>query len=568
MRVPKRILGRRLPQRDEVGAVAVVVGAISLVLVLIAAFAVDIGMQRVARRDMQSLSDVVSLDLVRELDGRTVAQLDPLMPALAQAAGGRNDSTVGDPPTFEVVLGELDATGIFQPLTGTKVPSAVKVTSSTSVDFSFTSGRGGANRSAIAAMDAGACFKIGSLALGIDTTKSGVLNGLIGGALGSSLNISALSYQGLASAGVNLADVLAVNNLGVGTVDELLTTDVSLVNFYNATATVLDNQGNVAQANIFGALALQVQGSSKVKLGDIITAEQGTTAAAAATFNALDLLYGAALVSDGKSFVSVPSLGISVPGVTNLTGSVSIIQPAKQACGRNGSIAAQTTTQQIETNLSGTIANLPGVSAVGLNISEVAINIAELRIAVAQATGRLVDSECGEPSVATPDSISVFATPGLVNINGRLGVQVKAKVSLPLGPLAALVLVDVVINIPVTLATASSAPGQQVDMIFSSLADYQNSHAAGSAGIGIAPSALTLDQANTTVTAALLGIPISLGSSLATVLNLTSGLTSSLTTSLNSTLINPLLNALGVRLASADVFGIPRPECDVPSLKG
>ncbi len=81
---------------------------------------------------------------------------------------------------------------------------------------------------------------------------------------------------------------------------------MSLADFYNATATVLDSQGNTAQADVFQALALQVGPLPKVELGDLITAEQGNGAAERATFNALDLLYGSAVIADGQSFVEVP----------------------------------------------------------------------------------------------------------------------------------------------------------------------------------------------------------------------------------------------------------------------
>ena len=76
--------GRRRPRADERGAVAIVVAVLmSAVLVTVAAYAVDLGLQRVARTDMQSLADVVSLDLARELDGRPAAEIAPTLPALA-----------------------------------------------------------------------------------------------------------------------------------------------------------------------------------------------------------------------------------------------------------------------------------------------------------------------------------------------------------------------------------------------------------------------------------------------------------------------------------------------------
>ncbi len=62
-------------KRDERGTTIVLVAIVSIVLVTIAAFAVDLGMQRVARRDMQALADAVALDLARLVDGRTAQQI-------------------------------------------------------------------------------------------------------------------------------------------------------------------------------------------------------------------------------------------------------------------------------------------------------------------------------------------------------------------------------------------------------------------------------------------------------------------------------------------------------------
>ena len=89
--------------RDEHGVVAIVVALITCaVLIPIAAVAVDLGVQRVARRDMQAPADVVALDLSRQLDGRSVAQItgaSPSLQSLANASMARNNTTVGNGTT-------------------------------------------------------------------------------------------------------------------------------------------------------------------------------------------------------------------------------------------------------------------------------------------------------------------------------------------------------------------------------------------------------------------------------------------------------------------------------------
>ncbi|SFH78857.1 pilus assembly protein TadG-related protein [Nocardioides psychrotolerans] len=564
-------------RRDERGAVAIIAGVISMVLIIVAAFAVDLGMQRVARRDMQSLADVVALDLVRELDGqRTVSQLTPLMPGLAQAslvrnqlcgpAASRQVCNVGGVPQVTVELGTLSPTGAFMPTTAAAVvPRAVRVTAATSVGFAFVPGSGGAVRTAVANTDSGACFKIGSVGAALDTKRSALLNAVLGQALGSPVSLSIASYQGLANASLSLLDLIGVPSLGVGTVDQLLTTEVSLAKLYTASAVVLRRQGDTAQAAVLDAFALAVGSAATVGVGTLINVDQGNGAAAAASLNALDLLYGAATVSNGQSFVEVPSLGINLP-LASLTGSVRVGQAAKAGCGRVPTATA--TTQQVSANLNGSIASLPGVTAVGLTVSSTSVTITNLSVTAANATGTLTAATCGTPDVAKPDVMSVLATPGLVTITGNLSVRLGAQMQLPLGLLGAMVLVDLDIVIPATLNASSSAAGTTVNMQFPTLGSYSAAYPAGSAGVGLSPGAVTLSRSTTTVTATLLGIPLALGGSLATVLDAAMTITSSLTTQLNSALVLPLMATLGVRIASADVFGLPRPLCSEPALRG
>ena len=71
----RRRVERRTGRRGERGAIIPMVAMLLVVLIPSTALAVDLGMQRVVRRDMQAMADVVALDLVRLVDGRTAAQI-------------------------------------------------------------------------------------------------------------------------------------------------------------------------------------------------------------------------------------------------------------------------------------------------------------------------------------------------------------------------------------------------------------------------------------------------------------------------------------------------------------
>lgn len=230
-------------RRDERGVVAVVVGlGLTLVLVAVAAFAVDLGLQRTARRDMQALADLVALDLARQLDGRSEAALASVLDAEMAKSMARNADTVGARPDLSWDLGKMQD-GEFVTAQGDVPPSAVRVTADTSVDFAFGGvtgvAQGDAGRSAVAQSLGGACFSIGSYAARINTGASPILGPLLG-ALGSNINVSAIDYNGLANADIKLLDLLGAQ-VGAGTMQGLIEGGqlLSLGDFYLATAEVL-----------------------------------------------------------------------------------------------------------------------------------------------------------------------------------------------------------------------------------------------------------------------------------------------------------------------------------------
>lgn len=99
--------GRRRPD-DECGAVAVFVALVTCFTLLpLAAFAVDLGMQRVARRDAQAIADMVALDLGRQLDGRTLAQIQPTLRQRADASAARNAGGVSRDTRVRAELGTV-----------------------------------------------------------------------------------------------------------------------------------------------------------------------------------------------------------------------------------------------------------------------------------------------------------------------------------------------------------------------------------------------------------------------------------------------------------------------------
>lgn len=366
---------------DDRGAILPMVAAMLVMLLTAAAFAVDLGMQRVVASDAQAIADVVALDMARLLDGRTAAELAPGDPAsmwnqTLAASAARNDDHLGRLDDVVAVPGTADPlTGFFTPAVGGTVPTAVQVSVSGSVGFAFAPvgggpDRGGATRSAVAEASPSACFRLGSFALGVQTGE-----GVLGQILGDMLGVTAVGYEGLALATVRLGDLLDALaddgvDLGVGTPQDLITADLTLLQLVQATATVLQRQGDpasLAAATVLGQVQAGL-GNVTLQLGQLLALGTAGQAALDADVNVLDLLTAAAAVANGSQSVTVPALALAVPGLGTLQTALSVTEAPVIACGSGVADTGQVSlslTGSLSTNLaSDPIGTLCAVNAV------------------------------------------------------------------------------------------------------------------------------------------------------------------------------------------------------------
>ncbi|GAB2450113.1 hypothetical protein GCM10027062_34160 [Nocardioides hungaricus] len=406
-------------RRDERGAVAVFVAALMVVLLGAAALVVDLGSQRVARADMQALADVVALDLARELDGRTVAEIGSLQ-ALADQSRDRNGSTIGETSSVTPTLWVVDpTTGGSTAARDGDVPNAVRVEARTSVDFAFgLAASGSATRDATAFASPNACLKLGSSALRVEDL------------LGSGVSLSAVEYRGLATATVVLADLAA--QLSAGTVDELLSTRVSLREFYLAVADSLDDSGEGSAASVVRTslvgLASGAVGLDPVAVGDLLAVGPAGAAALAATVDALSLVTGAAYVANGDNAIAVPVAG-AVGDLVGVSADLRVIEPPRIACG-----GATAETAQVRLELRASV--LPPVGAdltASLEVARASGAVSSVDCTDGEATGLNVELAAPTLAVLSIKLDSAFGTvdlPGTAPAQGAGGPYV---VSLPDG---------------------------------------------------------------------------------------------------------------------------------------
>jgi uncharacterized membrane protein len=335
--------------RDR-GATLPIVALLLPILILMTAFAVDLGRQRSSRRTMQARADVVALDMVREIKGRdvTTLQSDPATQAALTAAaarGGLKNATLSPatgPRVTKLEWGTMSAvTSKFVPLPSVSsvVPDATRITTEDETDYYFQPGSGRATRTAVA--QAGereaAWFQVGSYLAGVNpasnTVIGRVLNAIIPGA-------DVLSYNGLVGARVTLGNLLvALDAVHPGAV---LDTTISYRELALATAQAVQaGGGNTAAVALLNNLASLAPTVEQVTLGQVLDIDAaGNTPAATAAFDVLGILTGAAFLADQTHAVSLPATQVNIPGVGQVDVDLGVIEAPQVGGDQVGAVAS------------------------------------------------------------------------------------------------------------------------------------------------------------------------------------------------------------------------------------
>lgn len=380
-RLPRPAVPARLRSRfgSERGAVMMLTGVAMVGVIASTAIAVDIGHAVDFKKDLQGDADLAALDAVRALgDRKGEGGLAPQVHAdkLAKESLQRNGFDTGVAGnTWSVVLGNLDAgTRIFAPAANLSTADAVKVVLDRPLNWSFQPGNGSYHAEGVAEARAGlstsavAGIALGSWVARLDTSKSAALNGVLGGFMGGSVNLSLVSYQGLAAGKVTLRRLGTALGIATGTPDQLLDTTVTMKGLLQAMASALTAQGDAASlaaATPVATLAATASSAISLKLGQLISVAQGGGAAALdAGINVFQLASMAAQVADTDHFLNL-SLPVTVPGVASTSLQLQVIEapriaigPAKQV---SGVWVTRLTTAQIRAQLHLSLLNVLNV---------------------------------------------------------------------------------------------------------------------------------------------------------------------------------------------------------------
>ena len=453
----RNVLRRRV-RRDQRGVILLLAVPGIVVAVASLALSIDIGRQVLEKRSDQKVADLAALDAVRDL---------PAAQAEAEASAVRNGFDLADPDTTLVAeRGSVDSQRIFSlDPTG----DAVRVIVTSVVDYIFLPGRRTITATAVAQMTGStpttvptstsstttttipctppdpACpaavpaagFRIGSTLASVDTSKANLLNRVLGrwmrGAASGGGTADVVGWQGLLTSDVTLSalrDHLELLDAGVqfGTVDQLLDADLTVSKLAQATANALNAAGDSNAALYAGPAGIVAQSTSTAtfKLRRLIEVEAGSGDAALATrFKAFHLLTGSAMVANGTNLVSVPDIGITIPGLGTTGITLKVIEGQKTYIGPAG---GGVSTGQVEMTLTPTLDR--GITVGGLTGAKLTGSF-PFSVAAAGATGTLSTITCAAPGAGI--RVAVDLKPFVASTSSTLGVSATVLgVSAPL----------------------------------------------------------------------------------------------------------------------------------------
>lgn len=257
-----------------------------------------------------------------------------------------------------------------------------------------------------AACTVGACVTAGPRLASVDTSKSALLNPLLGSLLGSNLSLTAADWNSLATGNVQVLGFLNAlqASTNVSSPAQALAANVTLAQVAAALGTQAQAQVNTSLSGALQTLASQLSGTgATVRVGDLLklTADAGTLGTT--TVNALDMLTGLVQLYNTRNVLTTPKpVGISggVLGQAGLINSVAlysqVIEPPVYVCGPTGSAfhsAAIRVKLKLDLVTLSPVTNvltvLPGVSSASIAISKLDVY---LEVARGEGTLAAVDA--------------------------------------------------------------------------------------------------------------------------------------------------------------------------------
>lgn len=345
------------------GAIGIAMVLMLTVAVLAMAVALDMGRLYLERQQVQRIADLAALDAAagsQDLINGMANDADLRILAIASAA--RNGFVLNQNSSIVATSGavwvgeEGTERGIRQfasaPEDEDLIRNAVEVivenTVRTSLLNNFAALVPGTNiprtttlrGRAVAQRPLWVAFSAGTTLLTVDTSTSPLLGPLLGNLLG--VNAGLVGYQGIA----NLR-LVTLNELGIGanigTIDELLDTEITLLGLVDAAIGVLSDDPAVVSLQVFRTALLsstKLLGAFALDLREILTiygtGSESPLPALTTRIHLGSLLNAIILLANQENAISIPGLQVSLGQLVNVDLALDIIQPPRIAIGPVG----------------------------------------------------------------------------------------------------------------------------------------------------------------------------------------------------------------------------------------
>ncbi|WP_407539970.1 hypothetical protein Q0M94_00800 [Deinococcus radiomollis] len=273
-----------------------------------------------------------------------------------------------------------------------------------------------------------ACVTAGPRLAQVDSTQGPLLNALLGGLTGSSVNLNVADWNGLNSSNIDLG--LFLNALqartSTGSTTAALNATATLAQFLGAAADAAQQSGDLAAVSAIGALTGSLNASAlnqTARIGDFLKLGFNQGAFNGSKLNLLNLVTGGVQlfnsqntlttantpISLGAVNVDLSALGIAGLGATTPTVTLyaQVTEPPILICGPAGT---QFYTASIRVKLNVALNGLNNLGLAGVAGASLQLTNLKLYLDIARAQGTIGTIN------AVGRSLSLTATPGLVNL--------------------------------------------------------------------------------------------------------------------------------------------------------
>ena len=401
--------------RDERGATMILVAICMVLLLWGGAFGVDLGLTVDGGRQVQAIADTSALDMVRYI---SVTEWPPYSSQLAansylnaklpyadtdngSGAGLTQVPGVWQNGTFTPNLGTVNGKQVkcwyYYPSNGAPPCNAIKVTAVQSVPQIFVGGQSSVTKTSIAAVTPEAGFSIGSYLAGVTSQQSAVLNAVLG-TLGTSVNISAVGYIGLANTSVTVSQLITASG-GALTTSNVLTASLTGAQWLAIWSDAVANQvsqlncGSTPTPEQCGAstalASLDFSGGTSASLCQLVSINGSSctgnlstlsTSELSASLDALQMLTTEAELANGTNAIDLgTSLGLT--GVSDAKLTLSLVQIPQVGYGPVGTTA---TTAQVSSSL---------------QLNDLGVGLITIPLSAAQGTATLASVTCSDNSL-------------------------------------------------------------------------------------------------------------------------------------------------------------------------